>query len=104
MTNKLLNQQSIKSMEFRRQSDATSYRFVPSAPVANRPAWQRTDGVVRLLYPDDHGWVTVNEQMEINGIPWAVPPSQQGALPPTGPWISRKGDKSCVYEILFVEE
>ena len=37
----------------------------------------------------------------ILGRPWDVLPSEQGDAPPEGIWVSRKGPKSYVYDLVY---
>lgn len=32
-----------------------------------------------------------------------VPPQEQGEYPPEGTWVSRKGPKSYVYELVYID-
>jgi len=92
-----------RGIEFRRQSDGLIYQFQPSTPVNGKPAWRRADHAVQLIFVDKHGWVTVDADLQINGIPWGIPAHEQGTLPPAGEWVSKKGPKSYVYELAFVD-
>lgn len=92
-----------REIEFRRQHDDLVYLFQPAAPVNGKPAWRRVDDAVQLIFVDNHGWVTADAEQKINGIPWGIPVHEQGALPPAGEWVSKKGHKSYVYELAFVD-
>ena len=92
------------NIEFRRHSDGLTYHFQPVPSIGGKPAWRRVDLAVWITHVVELGWATVDEHGQINGIPWAVPVNQQGALPPAGEWVSKKGSKSYVYDLVFVEQ
>ena len=51
------------------------------------------------------GWVTVLGERDerITGLAWGVPAAEQGDFPPEGDWVSRKGERSYVYTLVYTE-
>ncbi|MBD2493886.1 hypothetical protein [Nostoc sp. FACHB-280] len=93
---------NLRSFEFKRRIDDTVYRFHPCEPLHGQSAWKREDLDVWITLVNGHGWVCVNAEFEILGVPWAVALATQGSMPPAGIWVSRKGDKSYVYELVYL--
>ena len=100
MTQELLRQ----SFDFRRRIDGLTYHFHSCGPQNGKPAWKRVDYAVWLIWLDEIGWCSVDAERQINGVPWGIPASQQGDVPPSGEWVSKKGDKSYVYDLVFTEQ
>lgn len=40
---------------------------------------------------------------DIYGRPWDVLPVDQGDVPPEGVWVSRKGAKAYVYDLVYLD-
>lgn len=91
------------NIELHRHDDGQIYRFLPCEPEGGKPAWQREDGTVWILFLANHGWVAVDQERRIGGIPWGVAIADQGSLPPAGAWVSKKGSKSYVYDLLLID-
>ena len=53
-----------------------------------------------LLYLPESGWATVDGAGAVNGRPWEVPLADQTSEPPFCTWVSRKGERSYVYELV----
>lgn len=86
-------------VEFRRRGDAFTYRFEPAAPREGRPAWKRVDLDLWLAWVSPRGWCVVDAAGVCNSRPWGLEPADQRGDPPEGEWISKKGDKSYVYDL-----
>ena len=86
--------------EFRRRIDDVLYQFAPDGDDNGFPAWKRIDLDIRLVWRNGKGWCTVDASGTINGRPWNVEPDEQGATPFEGEWVSKKGDKSYVYDLV----
>jgi hypothetical protein len=84
--------------EFRRRIDNVIYRFEPAAPREGYPAWKRVDAALWLTWIPGRGWRVVDEHGAANSQPWNVAPADLG--PPEGEWLSKKGDKSYVYDLV----
>lgn len=88
------------SFEFRRRIDTVVYVFRPSEPIDGRPAWKRIDIDLWVTQVDGFGWACIDSERTICGIPWGLTLDKMGELPPAGEWISKKGDKSYVYDVV----
>lgn len=90
--------------EFRRAIDGLVYRFQRIPGESESCRYSRADGAVHVEFSDAAGWVARDPATgEITGLPWCVPVDQQTlSHPPEGVWVSRKGDQSYVYELIFV--
>ncbi len=86
--------------EFRRRLDGLVYRFEPCAPREDRPAWKRTNLDIWLCWLAGKGWCTVDAAGAVNGRPWAIEVADQDDQPPEGEWLSKKADKSYVYDLV----
>ncbi len=87
------------AFEFRRRLDGRVYRFVPAEDRDGRRAWRRVDLPLSLAWTHERGWTVTDEDGLVLSAPWDFDKALQGALPPETIWISRKGDKSYVYEL-----
>jgi predicted enzyme related to lactoylglutathione lyase len=90
--------------ELRRQSDALVYRFAREARADGHAGYCREDLALWIVRWPALGWVAMDEQTgEVTGRPWDVPPPLQFDHPPEGVWVSRKGPKSYVYELRYLD-
>ncbi|KYC37391.1 hypothetical protein WA1_48185 [Scytonema hofmannii PCC 7110] len=91
-----------RSFELRRLLDDVVYRYSSCEPFQGQLAWKREDLDIWVTLVNGRGWVCVDAELEIVGIPWEVTVEQQeSSVPPAGIWVSRKGDKSYVYELVY---
>lgn len=88
-------------LEFHRRLDGLVYRFRPDAPRAGVPTWKREDLDLWVVKVERLGWVCVDNQQTVLSIPWALAVNEQGGMPPAGEWVSKKGDKSYVYNLVY---
>jgi hypothetical protein len=90
--------------QLRRQSDDLVYTF-RRRPLANGDAgYQRQDQDLWITFRQSLGWVAWDEASQtIMGRPWDAPPEDQGDHPPEGVWVSRKGPKSYVYDLVYID-
>ena len=87
--------------EFRRRLPADiSYSYVPDGDPSDR-VWKRVDMELWVRKIDKFGWAGVNNKAEILALPWALAPDEQGDYPPECIWVSRKNDKSYVYDLVY---
>lgn len=91
------------AIESHRCVDGLVYRFEPAGMRNGRPCWRRVDGALWLAWTERSGWTIADAQGEVLGRPWASEREEQGAMPPDGTWVSRKGARSYVYEHRYVE-
>jgi hypothetical protein len=93
-----------QKFELRRQSDELVYTFVRTMRGNDGSAYKRQDGDYWIINRPDWGWVAWDEaDQSCTGRPWNVLPRDQGDYPPEGEWVSRKGAKSYVYGLVYVE-
>lgn len=97
------NKTTRPSFEFRRRIDAVVYRFCPCESLDGKIAWKREDIDLWVTQITGFGWVCVNSNRIICGIPWGVALDQVDELPPAGEWVSKKGDKSYVYDVVYID-
>jgi hypothetical protein len=86
--------------KFVRRLDGVSYRFELSAPREGYPAWKRADVDLWLTRLPRSGWCVMDARGDITSRPWNVEIADQGKEPPEGEWLSKKGDKSYVYDLV----
>ena len=85
-------------IELHRCIDNLIYKYEPSGLRNDRPCWRRIDIELHLHWSERRGWVITDAEGTVLGLPWDVGKDEQGAIPPDGVWVSRKGPKSYVYE------
>jgi len=89
--------------ELRRQSDDLVYVFRRGTDASGEVAYQRQDQDLWITFRHGLGWVAWDETSQsCTGRPWNLPPDQQADFPPEGVWVSRKGPKSYVYDLVYV--
>jgi hypothetical protein len=91
--------------ELRRQSDDLIYRFARAVDARGETAWLRQDLDVWIRRHHSLGWIALDEASQTcTGRPWDIAPQDQGDHPPEGVWVSRKGAKAYVYDLVYVCE
>ena len=94
------NSQTIR-FELRRHSDGLVYRFEKATDTKGRVGFKRTDGDYWIIWHGELGWVAASwDSSEVFGRPWNQLKRQYKASPPEGVWVSRKGSKSYVYDLI----
>jgi hypothetical protein len=89
--------------ELRRQSDDLVYRFQRKIDAEGRVGYQRVDRDLWIVLSSEWGWIAIDpETGAISGRSWETHPSQQRDHPPEGIWVSRKGGKSYVYDLVYL--
>jgi hypothetical protein len=91
-------------IDMRRLSDGAIYRFDAAGPDDNGlPRFKRADKDVWIRRDADFGWIIWDAtDATLMSRPWDVAVKDQGATPPEGVWVSRKGANSFVYEMTVV--
>ena len=90
--------------ELRRQTDDLVYTFVRERLADGRAAYRRQDQDLLIVHRPDWGWIAWDEASgTCLGRPWNTLPQHQTDHPPEGDWVSRKGPKSYVYTLVYVE-
>ncbi|MBU1304529.1 MAG: hypothetical protein KKF33_03270 [Alphaproteobacteria bacterium] len=94
----------IEQFELRRQSDDLVYRFNRRSRLDGIAGFQRMDQDLWVTYRPALGWVAWDEATQsVMGRPWEVLPTEQSPdEPPQGVWVSRKGVKSYVYDLVHI--
>ena len=91
-----------RKFELRRRIDGVVYCFEPCKLINGQLAWKREDADMWVTYVKYFGWVCINSESAICGIPWSTAINNMGELPPAGEWVSKKGDKSYVYDFVYM--
>lgn len=94
---------AVETFELRRRADGLVYRFHRQIGEDGQPAYKREDKDHWIIRSERLGWVSVMpEDGTIAGRVWEVAPEDQDDAPPEGIWVSRKGRKSYVYDLVYV--
>jgi len=100
-----LHKPAIEYFELHRQIDNLVYQFDRVFVENGSYGYKRRDADLWILNDIDKGWVAVDPITgEVTGRPWTVQPEDQLESPPDGEWVSRKGKKSYVYELIYAEK
>lgn len=95
----------MKSFELRRRTDSTVYRFHWAERSDGVAGYRREDSDSWIVRSPALGWIAIDDATgAVTGRPWDVPPDQQSDQPPEGDWVSKKGDKSYVYELRYLQQ
>ncbi|KIW16863.1 hypothetical protein PV08_04053 [Exophiala spinifera] len=124
---------SPRNFQFRRLLDNLEYKFHRQTGLAKDSVYVRSDMAVRVIYDLDFGWSIwadggdgdnhhhadgaddnclsnpnppprpSRRRGSLVGRVWDVPVKDQGDHPPIGVWVSRKGDKSYVYLLEYLD-
>jgi hypothetical protein len=90
--------------ELLRLSDGLTYRFGRALRTDGSVGFKREDQDLWIVRLPTFGWVAVEESTgAITGRPWESLPQEQADFPPEGEWVSKKGIKSYVYQLRYVE-
>ncbi|MFS2176764.1 hypothetical protein ACCC98_12505 [Rhizobium pisi] len=93
-----------EKFELRRQSDDLVYTFKREQFDGGKAAYKRQDQDLWIVHRPEWGWVAWDQASNTcMGRPWSALPHQQADYPPEGDWVSRKGSKSYVYTLVYVE-
>jgi hypothetical protein len=93
-----------QQFELRRQSDDLVYSFTRKLRPDGETGYQRSDRDVWIVFRPDFGWIALgDDNHSITGIAWGLRPKDQSAdFPPEGDWVSKKGPKSYVYQLVYI--
>ncbi len=89
------------NFEMRRLLDGLVYAFEWRTGLGKAAVYERNDGVVRVIHDPRFGWSIWSDEGDIVGRVWETLPQDQGEYPTEGIWVSRKGEKSYVYELVY---
>ena len=85
-------------IRFVRRADGLTYEFVLDGEAHGHPSYKRADLELWVRRLPTFGWVVCDAAGEVSSRPFDD--AGQGELPPEGVWVSRKGDKSYVYDLV----
>lgn len=90
--------------ELRRLSDDLVYRFTREQRADGLKGFKRSDQDLWIVHRPDLGWVAWDESTgSVSGRPWHLLPADQPLdAPPEGEWVSKKGIKSYVYNLVHL--
>jgi len=93
------------NFELRRQTDDLVYSFAKTYRPDGLTGFKRADRDLWIVFKGRLGWVAWDDENQIvAGRPWNVLPEDQPTdCPPQGDWVSKKGNKSYVYELVHIE-
>ena len=88
---------------FVRRGDGLSYDFVLENDTQfGHPSYRRTDFDVYCRRLPDFGWCVVDPDGRVLSRP--VDDAGLGELPPKGAWLSGKGERAYVYDLVEVPD
>lgn len=91
------------AFELLRQSDDLVYRFEKAKDAEGRVGFKRTEGDFWIIRHETLGWIAGEwESDEVFRRPWDQLVAQSVTAPPEGIWVSRKGVKSYVYDLVYL--
>jgi hypothetical protein len=98
--------QSHEHFQLRRLNDDLVYHFDRRLRPDERIGYKRRDQNLWIVFLSEYGWVAVDEETgAITGRLWNIPlKDQTDDYPPEGEWVSKKGIKSYVYELKYIQE
>jgi hypothetical protein len=86
----------------KRPLDGLEYSFSKESGEGKDAIYCRSDSMARIRYDVQFGWSTWDEDNgALAGRVWDVLPEHQDERPTAGVWVSRKGDKSYVYQLIY---
>lgn len=87
-------------IRFVRRTDAMTHGFDRDGDANGFPSYRRADLDLWCRRLPEFGWVVCSESGQVFSRPFDDP--GRGGLPPEGAWVSRKGDRSYVYDLIRV--
>ena len=88
-------------VRFVRRVDGLTYDFVRDGDAYGFPSYRRVDLDLWCRRLPNFGWAVCTSSGEVSSRPFGD--LGDGDFPPEGIWVSRKGDRSCVYELIRAE-
>lgn len=89
------------ALRFTRRLDGLSYDFVLEKDASfGHPSYRRVDFPVFLRRLPEFGWCIVDSDGHVSARPLDDP--GVGDSPPSGTWVSGKGDRAYVYDLAAV--
>ncbi|WP_349956609.1 hypothetical protein [Rhizobium sp. ZPR3] len=90
--------------QLKRRSDDLAYTFHRKQLPDGKIGYRREDADLWIRFQGGFGWgAWDDEDGALLGRPWNVPlPEQDADYPPECEWVSKKGAKSYVYELVYI--
>lgn len=88
----------METVRFVRRTDGLTYVFARDGDAHGFPSYRRVDLNLWCRRLPGFGWVVCSDSGEVFSRPFDD--DGNGELPPEGVWVSRKGDRSYVYELI----
>ncbi|WP_433593708.1 hypothetical protein [Nocardia sp. CA-145437] len=89
----------MQGIRFVRRVDGLTYEFVRDGDAYGYPSYKRVDLDIRCLRLPDFGWAVCTSDGAVSSRPFDD--AGRGAFPPEGVWVSFKGDRSFVYDLVY---
>lgn len=89
----------MQGIRFVRRLDGLTYEFVRDEDAHGFPSYKRVDLDVRCLRLPDFGWAVRTAEGAISSRPFDD--AGWGESPPEGVWVSFKGNRSYVYDLVY---
>ncbi len=89
---------NVTRVKFVRQLDGLTYEFVRDGWAYGYPSYKRVDDDLWCRRLPDFGWSICTASGEVLSRPFDNP--GQSDLPPEGVWVSRRHQRSYVYDML----
>lgn len=81
-----------------RRMDGLTYEFVRDGDAYGFPSYRRLDLDLWCRRLPEFGWAVCSRSGEVSGLPFDD--AGHGDFPPEGTWVSRKDERSYVYELI----
>ena len=91
----------VASFAFVRHVDRLTYRFHRDVTLQQRPAYKREDAELWCSWIPGYGWGVHDADGAVVGRP--LIPADDDQRPPPGVWLSWKGEKSYLYDLVLDE-
>lgn len=91
----------VSSVKFVRRVDGLTYEFLRTGETDGFPSYKRVDLDIWCRRLPDFGWVVCSESGVVSSRPLDDP--GLGELPPEGLWVSGKGERAYVYDLIRVD-
>ena len=91
----------VENVSFARCLDGLTYEFVRDGDAYGFPSYRRVDLDLWCRRLPDFGWAVCSSSGKVSSRPFDD--AGLGDFPPEGTWVSRKDDRSYVYELIRTE-
>ncbi|MDR3663047.1 MAG: hypothetical protein P4L86_22115 [Mycobacterium sp.] len=91
----------MSGVKFVRRVDGLAYEFTRDGEAHGFPSYKRVDLDIWCRRLPDFGWVVCDAADDVSSRPFDE--AGQGEFPPEGVWVSRKDDRSYVYDLVHID-